>query len=197
MKALCWFAALAGVWCGAALADEPADRARLAAERTEVEARYSERAKACQDNFFVTACVDAAHKDRREALDRIRVQQQALDDADRKQRAAERLRRIHEKVGAQSAASAAPTRALREPKQRLPVASLNAHGGAAKTVTSASAPRAVKNSEQAAGHRVTAEQARQRQAAEHREAVEKRRIERTNKRPRAAPLPVPTASAIR
>lgn len=183
----------------AAGAQEPSERSRLAAERAAIESRHAERAQACQQDFFVTACLDAAQRDRRTALDQVRVRQQALDDAERQRRAADRMRRIHEKVGAQSAAAAAPPRPLREPKPRTVAVPGGAVASAAKpgpAEAASAAASGVKSSERGAAHAAQAERARRKQAAEHRAAVEKRRAERAAKRERAAPLPVPAASAV-
>lgn len=189
-------------WAGCALAaaaQEPSEQARLAAERAAVESRHAERAQACQQEFFVTACLDAAQKERRTALDHVRVRQQALDDAERRRRAADRMRRIHEKVGAQSAAAAATPRPLREPKPRPVAVPASGVAGAARPESAeaaSAAASAAKPPERSTAQAAQAERARRKQAAEHREAVEKRRSERAAKRERAAPLPVPPASAV-
>lgn len=203
MNTLRWIAVLAvSLCCSFAYADDAAERRRvsaerqrLAAERATVEARHTERAEACGDDFFVTACLDEAQKERREGLDRVRLQQQALDDAERKRRASERLRRIQEKIGARSAAAAAPPRELRPPKQRLPAESVTSTQ--VEMAGSAVAPKA-RSPESAAqeASRRAAEQDRLKAAADHKAEVEKRSAERAAKRQRAAPLPVPAASAV-
>lgn len=196
MKRLDWAIAVVALsaGCGAGFADEAAGPARLAAERASIESRYSERARGCQEGFFVTACLDAAQKDRREALDRVRLEQQALDDAERKRRAAERLRRIHEKVGAQSAAAAATPPTLREPKQRLSVSPAASATPAAATASRAAQVHGQRSAE--ASRNAEAEQARLKKAAEHRAAVEKRKAERAAKRARATPLPASAPAGL-
>lgn len=198
MKAAICLVVVAGVCAVSARAQEASERERLTTERAAIESRHAERAQACQQDFFVTACLDAAQKDRRSALDRVRIQRQALDDAERQRRAADRMRRIHEKVGAQSAAAAAPPRALREPKPRM-VAEPASAAASATAVTQAelTPPQAtVKQAERTTAQSAGADRARLKQAAEHRAALEKRRAERAAKQQRAAPLPVPPASAI-
>jgi hypothetical protein len=95
------------VWLGVLLATPalvPAadgsrgERDRIARERAEVRARYAERAAECREQFVVTACIERARAERRESLDHLDAQQRVLDDAERKRRAGERLKRIRGKV---------------------------------------------------------------------------------------------------
>ena len=84
----------------AAADDSRAERDRIAREREEVKLRYAEREGECRQRFVVTACVDAARTERREALDHLDEQQRVLDEAQRKRRAAERMERIRGKIDA-------------------------------------------------------------------------------------------------
>ena len=62
-------------------------------ERAAANAQFAERERACQRRFVVTACVDAARTDQRELLTRLRDAEVKLDEAQRRQRAAERDRK--------------------------------------------------------------------------------------------------------
>src|SRR5947207_14324881 len=81
-------------------ADDAAERQRIAAEQAEVEKAYAAREAECRRRFIVTSCLDAARRDRREAVERLRQQEVVLDEAQRKQRAAQRIEEIRSKVSA-------------------------------------------------------------------------------------------------
>ncbi len=103
MTARLWCAA-AAAWCAAAschavqAADAPAERARIAAERAEVEQAFFARERECRARFLVNACLDAAGRERRRALGHLRQQEMLLDEARRKERAAQRIQSIRGKV---------------------------------------------------------------------------------------------------
>lgn len=94
-------------------ADASAKRERLDAERSQAEEIYRRKEAECRTRFAVTACIDAARAERRATLARIRDEQLQLDEARRKERAAERLRRIEEKR--RESAGAPPPSALPAP----------------------------------------------------------------------------------
>ena len=111
---------------GAARAEAPlnpaAERDRIARERAAVEAQFTERQAACQSRFAVTDCVDAARQERREARAPLRRQAIALDDAQRKQRTAERQGSVRAKVsGAESREIQLGTREATAPLRRAPI----------------------------------------------------------------------------
>lgn len=205
---------IAGLWVVSAVghaetaAPKSGERERIERERAAVEALYAERSAACQSRFAVTDCVDDAKRQRREALAPLRLQANALDDAQRTQRAARRLAEVRDKVSAaeaqqreivvreapggsrkvaappvEDAASAAP----REVKQR-PAPKPGS------TRTPRPAPTAAERRAAEAGSEARAE-ARKEAAAVHREAVEKRNAERAPRGKRAPPLPVPASGA--
>jgi len=97
-----------------------AEHARLKAQREQVEAEYRAEEKACYGKFAVNDCLDKARAKRRNAVDDLRRQEIALNDIERKRKAAERRREIDEKEdtqrqkeeGAQSKAPD-PNRAMR------------------------------------------------------------------------------------
>jgi len=144
-------ALLAGTAGAAAAADERAERERIARERAAVQSRYAQQEQACRGQFAVTACVDRARAERREAMDHLTEQERVLDEAQRKRRAAERLARIEQRTHAPPSA--------REQQRRLQF------------------------------------EQRRREAEERRQRAEQRNAER--RKPRAAPLPDPAASAVK
>jgi len=90
-------------------------RARLAAERKAAETAFQAQEKACYGKFSVTHCIDAARTQRRAALADLRRQEIALNDAERRRKAAERLRIIEQNTAAQSERDEAEQRAKAAP----------------------------------------------------------------------------------
>ncbi len=74
-----------------------AERSRIAAERQAVEARFKQDEAACYKKFAVNDCVDALRAVRREKLADLRRQEISLNDAERKRKGAEQLRRMEDK----------------------------------------------------------------------------------------------------
>ncbi|HTH80725.1 MAG TPA: hypothetical protein VL593_17260 [Ramlibacter sp.] len=74
-----------------------AERARLKDAREKVEAQYVAEEKACYGKFAVNDCLAKARAKRRETLGDLRRQEIALNDAERKRKAAERQRSIEER----------------------------------------------------------------------------------------------------
>ncbi len=101
-------AALAGVPALRAQDDASLQRQRIAAQRAEVQARYEEEAQRCRQRFAVNDCLDAARRQRRQALAVLQEQQFALDEAERARRAADREAAIarHQAEVAQRSAAA-------------------------------------------------------------------------------------------
>ena len=97
-KLLLWLAA--AVVAQAVLAqdqgDAAAQRARIAAERAQVETRFRTDQKDCYGLFAVNDCLNAAKARRREAMADLRRQEISLNDAERKRKGAERQRQIEE-----------------------------------------------------------------------------------------------------
>lgn len=77
--------------------DDGAERARIAAERKAVDERFAAEKKACNARFAVTDCVEKVTRSRNAALGELRRQERVLDDAERRQRAAERLKAQEER----------------------------------------------------------------------------------------------------
>lgn len=208
---------LCGLCCAgaSAQAQTPAgpagERQRLAAERAAVEVRYVEREAACQQRFAVTDCVNDAKKERRDALAPLRRLGAAIDDAQRKQRAAQRREDVRRKVD--NAQTREREVVVREAPAaaRLPAAAPPAEAGSApqrkareatpkpapRRVTARTAPELPTDAERRAREAdAQARIAARKQAAQaHREAVENRNAQRALSGKQADPLPVPPARA--
>ena len=85
------------LWLQAARPADDAERARLAAERQALLDGFAQEELACQQRFFVNACVEDVSRRRREALAPLRARELELDDAERQRRAAERRAAIEAK----------------------------------------------------------------------------------------------------
>lgn len=88
-----------------------AERVRIAAERRRADAGFVAQEVACYKTFAVTDCLKAARSQRRELLADLRRQELSLNDADRKRRAAERVRSIEDRNSAQQQEDKAAQRA--------------------------------------------------------------------------------------
>ena len=202
-----WLGLAAGAAHAEAGLTADGERERIARERAAVEAKFVEHQAECQGRFAVTGCVDEAKRERRQAEAPLRRQAIALDDAQRKQKAAERLASVRSKVGnAQSrqreqVVREAPTTgkaAAVASDERTPVAARQArHKPPPKPPpkpATTRAPRAAtapldRRAEEAAGQaRIDA---RKLAAQTHREVVEQRNAKRAVSGKRAAPLPSP------
>ena len=196
--------------CLPALADEAQDpaveRARIAAERSRVEAAFQTEQKACYRKFAVTGCIDEAQARRGAQLADLRRQEIALNDAERKARSADRMRALEQKQAEESrrqadaAAKGQAERASRE--QRAQEKAAKAQAAAAKEGTgtpkppraapvpkagAARAPNAPGEQADAGENRRKYDE-RQRQAQEHKASVEERE---TRRHKPSQPLPVP------
>lgn len=207
--------ALAAAPAGPARAAD-GERSRIAQERAEIEARYAERERACRERFVVTSCVDEAKRDRRRGLDALRARQLKLDEESRRERTAARraelaakasedARREQERAArAASAPKDGPTaqRPL-EPRRDVPTGADRQAQVARDRPPSAADRLGIKPAQRgSAEERRQREQrsrasyeARQRQAAEHRQEVMENTAKRLKDRPPAAPLPVPGSAS--
>jgi colicin import membrane protein len=179
-----------------ARADEAAERERIARERSEATARHDRQRRECEQRFAVTACVDEARAEHRQTMMQLRRQEALLDEAQRKQRAAQRLAEIEQKTrqersaapGAQLQASAVQPR-----KPRLPAVAASRPAALASAASASPAASAPQRRADEARSRARFD-ARQRDAAMRREAAEQRRLEREKGgKPPSAPLPDPAA----
>ena len=208
--------ALSAAWPSTAAPGDDVERARIAEERAAIESRYAGRERECRERFVVTSCVDDAKRDRRQGLDALRARQLKLDEARRRERAAERrdelavkaaddARREQERaVRAASAPSVRPAPHSLEPRHEPAVGGAPAsspHAGHDRpSAGDGLGPRPregeAQRLEREARHRASFE-TRQRQAAEHREEVNAKAAERLKQHPPAAPLPLPASAPAR
>jgi colicin import membrane protein len=185
-------------------AGERAEHDRIKLEREQAEAAYQTQERECRQRFVVTPCLDQAKRDRRQAMDRLRQQQEVLDEAQRKQRAAQRIDEIRAKVsGDEAKQREAMARERRKEKQRAEAAAAAASNpvseaaGASSAASSAEAGRAhvpsssAKSSADEAKHLADYER-RQHEAQAHKDAVARRNAERAaTGKPAAKGLPTP------
>lgn len=95
-----------------------AERARIGAERRQAEARFAEQEVACYRKFGVNDCLNAARSERRQRLSELRRQELALNEAERKRRAEERVRSIEERNSERAREEGAAKRADTVARQR-------------------------------------------------------------------------------
>ena len=79
------------------------ERERIADERAAATATLGAQERACQAQFAVTACVEAARRAQAATLTRLHRQQMQLDDAKRREAAAGRAQAIRSKAEAKQA----------------------------------------------------------------------------------------------
>jgi colicin import membrane protein len=191
-----------------ARAAEPTERARINQERAALETTRIERERECHTRFAVTACVEDAQQAYRVALAELRRQQALIDEAERRQRASERIDRLANRT----AKSIGPPPAPRSPRASEARA---AAGSSAASATSASGaepvpaklpkpskPQAVPSGDSAEARaqeaaRAAAFEARVKEAQARRAAVERRNAERALKGKASRPLPLPASAATR
>lgn len=173
------------------------EREQLRAQRQQIETAFTAAMRDCSAKFQITDCELAAKAQRRTALQPVLKQEQALDLAERQQRAQAQRDRVAAKQQAkeqearelEARAASAPAAAASRPLQAEP--SKAVASAALTSRQDAAAARALAASE--------AEQARQaslrriKAAQAHEKEVLAREAARTK---RAAPLPLP-ASAVR
>jgi colicin import membrane protein len=195
LPALLLFAVAPSLVHAAAPIGDAAERERIAAERAVAETRFVEERLACQRNFVVTSCVDAARKRERDVLTGLRRQEALLDEAQRRQRAAERMAAIRAKVSAEDERR---REQAAQPRRERPLLPQPPAAGPMPTARAASAPSArgtAASAEREARSRARFD-ARQREAREHREAAQRRSAQRMKQgHAPAAPLPAPGAAS--
>ena len=108
--------------------NDTAERARIAADRQVVEARYQEARRACETRFVVIDCQDRARQARREALSPLQRQSHLLDDARRRERATQYQQR---QLDAQAHQEAVRRRNANRDATRQPAAGLPVPGASA------------------------------------------------------------------
>ncbi|WP_235510694.1 hypothetical protein [Acidovorax sp. Root70] len=189
----------------AAAAHRKAEHGRIAHEREALTARRQQEEAVCYQRFAVEDCLRGVRAKVREAQDRLRAQEIELNDAERREKAALRLRVIEEKQATVLPAGKRADAQVRKPAADPDAAKVqrdqDAHQRAqqqnsrAQTQANEQAARATATADRAAQSR--AKHAQALQAAEERRArVEKSQADALAQgRKPSAPLPVPAASA--
>ena len=162
---------------------------RLAAERRAVVERFAAEERACAQRFAVTACVDETRARRRQALAPLRERELRMDEADRRQRAAERRAAIATKVAAAAASGPAGPAA---PALDAPAVRVRAPATAPSAALRAARPSqddAARASQ--ADKRVREAQVRQQGSLAAQQRIQRRLADRLARGQQAEPLPVP------
>ena len=184
LRSLTW--ALLVAAAAVAAQGSPAERARIDAERRQVETRFANVEADCRRRFFVTICLDGAKTQRRQAMDALRQQELALDDAEPRQRADGRRRAVEARQ-AEVAGRAPAASQLEAPARVAPAATASA--SAAPVAPAANGrPRDASASEAAARRAAEAER-RRAEAAALQARIAQRESERASAGQRSAPLP--------
>lgn len=198
---------------GTAWASDASERERINKAKSQADTKLAQKELECQERFAVTDCVLAARKEHRSVVEPLRKESLALDDKERKQRAAERTERLRTKAESASAAASANAAAASgsdlpsvRPKIRsAEAASASQSGASAVNMPAASSvmPPLILKTDKPITPKAQAPQPgsedyqtlRVRQAEERRAAVLKKNAERDASKPPAKPLPVPGTAA--
>jgi colicin import membrane protein len=166
------------------------ERERIAAERAAVNARFAEQERTCQERFAVTGCVDAARKEQRTTLMRLKRAETVLDEAQRRESAARRRQALQERAAVQAARASAPVAEARQPGARnAPAPNPPAALPPPRPASSAAERRVAEQRNEAAF------EARARTAQAHRETVARRNAQRASEGKAGAPLPLPSGAS--
>jgi hypothetical protein len=184
--------------------DIASERERIKTERSQMESEYSNSLRACYQKIHVNNCKDEAFKIRLQKTNVLRAQERVLNDQERKKRSAAALQSIEDKNSLESQTESAERRA-RSAQQHLDKLEsnleknqerLDKEGREAENVEK-NAQREKELIERQRAHAEKVEAARierekylqkLQSAQEHREQVERNRVQRGS--PGAAPLPV-------
>ena len=207
--------------CLGAVAAASEDRKRVAQARAQADADLAAQEAVCRQRFAVTPCLLDAREQHRAVVGPLQRDALLIDERERQQRAAVRLRRLERKAeaarrtasaAAAASASQASASAQRTVKATSPIrhrlrsgAEYPAGAGAVTAVDAGSAPFGEPPPEQARPSKrltpapdpsaVQRAEDRVREAEARRARVLARNAERSAKKPPAASLPVPGASA--
>lgn len=176
------------VLCSVAHADDAAQRQELKRQRGVIEAQHLQREEACRKQFVVTPCLEKVRVDKQAALESVRTQELALDEARRRQRAEAQAQRVADKTKVAEAREGTPASAPRPLKAPHVKSPQTAKPAAPKASTP---DRSTTEKREREAFKV-----RQREIQAHREAAIKRNAERAGRKP-AVPLPAPASAAAR
>ncbi len=170
-----------------------AAQARSVAERDKADATYLQEEKACYGKFAVNDCLKAAKAKRRETHAALRRHEVSLNDAERRRKAAERLREIDERA---AEPTPAPARSVQPQAARAAASAAKDDSrqeqaaGRTQRGQEKQAERAAEKNEKISAAPINRQrhEMRLQEAAERRAKLEKRLADR--KKPAAQPLPV-------
>ena len=181
------------------------ERVRINAERLALETKFDAEEATCYTKFFVNSCLNAIKPRRREAMTDLRRQEIALDEGQRKQKAADQIRKIDEKSSPEVQQQAAERRAqaLDDQRSRVERAQKKADERIDlkqnEALRAADAVNKMKGSQERAQARVDKQAAiaeevqkykeKQQEVMERKANREKKQREQT--KPAAQPLPAP------
>lgn len=96
------------------------ERERITTERVALEAGFDREDAACYKKFFVNSCLKEVQTRRRQAMGLLRQLEVALNDRERKEKAAQQIQKTEEKSSAEALQQAAErrTQALQETRER-------------------------------------------------------------------------------
>jgi len=104
-----------GLWASVAVCaqtvqtlDVTAERARIAQQRAQHEAVFTNAEVACYRRFAVSDCLRDARKNRRSALDELRRQEVVLNDEERRIKGSQALQRTQNNISSESPAGVKP-----------------------------------------------------------------------------------------
>jgi colicin import membrane protein len=170
------------------------ERERIAAERRRIEAELLADEKACYQKFAVTGCIEEARAKRRQVVSDLRRQEIGLNDLERKQRTAERLRELEDKETRQReqqqerSAKGLDKQADRDQRGAEKAAKAQQAASSARARPAPGEPKRLAGEAPDVGASQERYDQRLEDARQHREQVEKRAAQST-KTPK--PLPVP------
>lgn len=185
--------------CGASAAVQAdPEHDRISSERSAANANLKEQERACGDQFVVAPCLEAARKDNRTMLTRLRREELQLDEAARHAAADARRKEIAEKAEAQQARASdarpeQPEVRVARPPRATPVPAIRPFeppSGGPPGLGASGADRA-----EAEQRNIEKFEAKTREAQAHRDAVALRNAQRAAEGKIAAPLPVPPGAS--
>lgn len=182
-----------------------AERARLAAQRQDMDERVKARQAECYQRFVVESCLSAIRAERRKEDEDIKRQEAAMNDIERKQRGAAQIEMLDQKAATPRPQDADDTRArsVEQQQERERRAAENARSREAAAAESAQKRLQFENRQRtAAEDRAKAAERRAegpalartyeekvQKAERHRAEIERKNAQRA--KPRSAPLPPP------
>lgn len=181
------------------------ERQRINAERAALEAAFDAQEAACYSKFFVNNCLNAIKPRRREAMADLKFREVALNEQERRQKAAEQIRKTEEKASPGAERQAAERRATaledskaREERTRQKASdrldlkqneAVNAAGTAVKNQGAKERAQARADKQAASAKEARIYKDKQQEAQERKATREQKLREQT--KPAAKPLPVP------